>query len=559
MPLAFYSKNKTDKKYLDMKRLIFTLISVVLGLTGVKAVSFIPIDITDPAEPVTINLKQGANYMQITAIESNTLHFNVGYYGIMLFECNAQGEEGNNLSVGYDNEGHRIFSCEIEEGKTYYFSTSSITEKSIDVIVYYGSGEGVPITLSSNYSDGDIYTISSSNLELTFDRIVDVNHNWIEYGEESDGTFRVKEEIPAGYIHGILTTQYFYNIELSKFIREMSEDGKLKVGDKFRITLEGIHDANDESVIYGDDGNYSVTLVMGEMPGELVSVDPAQGTTLYTYYPEGGDEGLLTFTFTDDLNTDKSKVNVNVSYGDTEAGSYGSYNPDFTIEGKTVVVDLRGYRFPEKVESSREGEVQTMITMTIKGLTTADGREIITNNSSAGTNAIVVTYPLKKQEITFYYDFLPSDGSSLDGYSEIIIWLPEEAGGITFEKVQLQWLNNRGTLQTKNFMAEDVPFTYDKNYAGYVSHIPLTGVSKDREITLVVVGAMLSNGDSVEITGKFNTSLTGIDSVLGEDANAAVKLYTIDGILVKEAPAGNVLNGVKKGVYIMNGKKVVVR
>ena len=398
-----------------MKRLIFTLIGIVLGLTGLKAVTFTPIEINDPSESVTIKLQPGANYLQLKAIESNTIHFNVGYFGIMMFECNAMGEEGNNLSISYDAEGHKIFSSEVEEGKTYYFSTSMITEPSIDVTIYYGN------------------------------------------------------------------------------------------------------------------------------------------------YPETGEEGLLTFTFTDELNTDKSKVTVDLSYGDSEAGSMGSFNPDFTIEGKTVVVDIRGYRFPETVETSRNGEVQTVITMNIKGLTTADGRAILTNNASAGTSGIVVTYPLKKQEISFYYDFLPTEGSSLADCSEIIIWLPEEVGVLTFDKVLLQWLNNRGTLQTKEFKAEDVPFAYDKSYAGYVSHIPLAGVSKDREVTLTVEGGMLSNGDSVEITGKFNTDPTGIDSVLGDDANAVVKLYTIDGILVKEAPAATVLTGVKKGVYIMNGKKVVVK
>lgn len=154
---------------------------------------------------------------------------------------------------------------------------------------------------------------------------------------------------------------------------------------------------------------------------------------------------------------------------------------------------------------------------------------------------------------------MPTEGSSLADCSEIIIWLPKNVGVITFDKVLLQWLNNRGTLQTKEFKAEDVPFAYDESYKGYVSHIPLAGVSKDREVTLTVEGAMLSNGDSIEITGKFNTDPTGIDSVLGDDANAVVKLYTIDGILVKEAPAATVLTGVKKGVYIMNGKKVVVK
>lgn len=542
-----------------MKRLIFTIFSFVLCLTGMHAVSFTPINITDPSEQVTVKLASGTNYLQIKALENNTLHFNVGYYGVMLYESNALGEQGNILSMNYDNEGKKVFSCEIEGGKTYYFMTNPILESS-EILVYYGSGEqSIPISVTSNLSDGETYYISGTNLELAFDRIVNVQHNWIEYGENSDGTFSQKEEIPAGYVNGILTTQYYYNVELSKFIREMCDAGKLNSGDKFKITLEGISDANDASVIYGEDGNYSITLVLGEMPGSLVSVNPEEGTTLYTYYSKDGKDGQLTFTFSDDLNEDVSKVSVVVSYGDTEAGSYVTFNPDFTIEGNTVIVDLRGYRFPETVDSSRGGSTNTSITVSISGLTTADGRDVITNNASAGSDAIIVVYPMKKQEINFYYDFMPTEGSSLDGYDEIIVWLPEEVGSISFSKIQLQWLNNRGTLQTKDFMPEDVPFVYEAGYAGYVSHVPLAGVSRDREITLVVEDAMLSNGDSVEITGKFNSNPTGIDAVLGVDADAPVKLYSIDGVLVKEAPAASVLTGVNKGIYIMNGKKVVVK
>ena len=542
-----------------MKRLIFTFFSLILCLTGIHAISFTQIEINDPSEQASVTLASGTNYFQITAIENNTLHFNVGYYGVMLYESNALGEQGNLLSMSYDDMGQKVFSCEVEAGKTYYFMTNPVLDIS-DVIVYYGAGaQSIPISVTSNLSDGETYYISGTNLELAFDRIVNVQHNWIEYGENSDGTYSQKEEIPAGYVNGILTTQYYYNIELSKFIREMSDAGKLNSGDKFKITLEGISDANDASVIYGEDGNYSITLVLGEMPGSLVSVDPEEGTTLYTYYSKDGEDGLLTFTFSDNLNEDASKVNATVSYGDTEAGSYVTFNPDFTIEGNTVIVDLRGYRFPETVDSSRGEATNTSITVSISGLTTADGRDVITNNTSAGSDAIIVVYPMKKQEINFYYDFMPTEGSSLDGYNEIIVWLPEEVGSISFSKIQLQWLNNRGTLQTKDFMPEDVPFTYDANYSGYVSHVSLAGVSRDREITLVVEDAMLSNGDSVEITGKFNSNPTGIDAVLGVDADAPVKLYSIDGVLVKEAPAASVLTGVNKGIYIMNGKKVVVK
>ena len=57
---------------------------------------------------------------------------------------------------------------------------------------------------------------------------------------------------------------------------------------------------------------------------------------------------------------------------------------------------------------------------------------------------------------------------------------------------------------------------------------------------MTVDNAYLMNGDPVTITGTFNNTGTGIDGV-------------------KEGKAGEVLGGLKKGVYITEGKKVLVK
>ena len=50
---------------------------------------------------------------------------------------------------------------------------------------------------------------------------------------------------------------------------------------------------------------------------------------------------------------------------------------------------------------------------------------------------------------------------------------------------------------------------------------------------------------------------TGIDSVIAEENIASGNVYTING--VKVLHAGESLNKLSKGLYIINGKKVIVK
>lgn len=53
-------------------------------------------------------------------------------------------------------------------------------------------------------------------------------------------------------------------------------------------------------------------------------------------------------------------------------------------------------------------------------------------------------------------------------------------------------------------------------------------------------------------------NVTAIEDVLGEDVDATVNVYTIDGVCVKSGvKSSEALDGLRKGIYIVNGKKVV--
>lgn len=53
-------------------------------------------------------------------------------------------------------------------------------------------------------------------------------------------------------------------------------------------------------------------------------------------------------------------------------------------------------------------------------------------------------------------------------------------------------------------------------------------------------------------------NVTAIEDVLGENVDATVNVYTIDGVCVKSGvKSSEALDGLRKGIYIVNGKKVV--
>lgn len=499
----------------------------------------------------TFDLKIGGiNYFYITAPATGMLEFNVGFSSTIFSLTDSQwSEEGKTMLTSDMTDEGKVIKCDVVEGETYYFSTSPILDP-ITVIVSYDTGE-TKISLTCNYNDGDKFNLTDSNLDLTFNQIVSVDKKLVIYG---DG---IQEEIDDSYINAIFVNSYYYSILLRDLVKHLMDGGKLDVGDKFTIRLEGIHDKENPDKIYGEDGSFQITLELAEMPATLVSVVPADGSELEPFYPEGGEEGFIVFTFSEPLNEDKTNVKVNMAWGDKEAGSFEEYKPAFTIEGNTVTVDIRGILIPDEVDAGRGMDTKTKVTITLNGLTTANGGTVETNYPDMGTSSIIVIYGVKEQE-NLFYDFIPMNGcASLEGYDEIIIWTNVP---ILYDGIALGWLDARGGQRSRTYTPDQIPFTWDDYYEGYLAHIPITTISlKNGPVTVDVVNARQLNGSSVTISGTFNTMATGIDSVVAGNPDADVKVYTIDGRMVREGKAATATQGLEKGVYIVNGKKLLVK
>ena len=549
-----------------MKKTLFFLFAALMSFVSMSAQEQRPVDnnmieLASVDDEATFTFNANVHAFTFQAIEDGIIEFHVGWSSVMIYSTDRAFTEATKVMLNKqaDSEGNFYF-WEVEKGKTYYFSTSVLTDP-VEIKVRYGTGDP-GILIEANYEDNSLYSVTGRDLELTVDRQVSVAKYVVIYGDDN-----IEEEIPADYIQANYAMSYYITIMLGGLTDYLMDGGKITYGDKFTIRLEGIADANDPSTIYGEDGVIQRTFTLGEKPATVTNISPASGSEMYTYYPTDGEDGVVTFTFSDPLDETAEDVTCKVVYGDMEAGSYAELTVPFAISGNTVTVDLRGITFPENVAGGRGGSSlqQTNISITIRNLKTVDGREVQTNSEGSGISAVVASYRIVKQEIQYAVFWDPDQSNTLifreNDHVTCYITQP-----IHFDGVTMTYWNGSGRELSKTLTLEDNPeyltYGYDEDMGAYAIYISLNGVSfYNQGVTISLNNASLMNGDEIQVSTHYEGSRTsGIDAVVtGGDADAVVKVYAIDGTFVKEDAAGTVLQGLPKGLYIVGGKKVVVK
>lgn len=430
-------------------------------------------------------------------------------------------------------------------GETYYFKTGFVMDAAT-VEVYYDDGSlETGITLKSSYENGDTFYLNGENLELTIDRDVNIDSFKILYGE--DGSV----EIPSEDIIPNFFNNYYCSINLNPTIENLVNEGKLSEGENFKVRIEGIADKNNPEIVYGEDGSFEISLVLGKLPATVTGISPVSGSNINTYYIEGADEGIITFTFSEDI---QNVGEVSYSYGDAEAGSYVKGALSYQIEGNTVAVNIQGITFPEKVVTTSSGEVQTVVTIAFSSIKTINGSDVEPNIDGKLLGAM---YYVVKENISYSSEITPLDGGSLDNVSEIVVWTNVK---IFYDGVELGYKDKDGLDCQKLFTVEECPSVYDEDEEGYIMTVPLKGIEFGAgNVEFEVKNVMLTNGDKKEIKATFTTSgsSSGLQDVLSYGEYAVV--YDLNGILVIEGVVNDIIGSLEKGkAYIVNGKKIVV-
>lgn len=152
----------------------------------------------------------------------------------------------------------------------------------------------------------------------------------------------------------------------------------------------------------------------------------------------------------------------------------------------------------------------------------------------------------------------PADGSTVESLTEIkLTWTNAEEAEDTYEStLPITVTNAAGEVVTRGEC-----YIYDGDDANVLHLVFYDEVTEEGTYTVTIpAGRMLLDGTAAPAYSLTYTvgDPTGIGSVI-TDENGRYNVYSISGVQVKSADSKSALKTLKPGLYIINGKKIVVR
>ena len=256
-----------------------------------------------------------------------------------------------------------------------------------------------------------------------------------------------------------------------------------------------------------------------------------------------------------------------------EGGEYSKEIPSeikITLSGEGAKVNsaLVTYGMNTRVpaEAKVEGKV---ITVTVPeaalaenniGVSVAAVNENGTPISYGTDGVILLTYQMPKN-ILVPTEVTPADGSTVKSIATVELTVDSKYG------VGELNTNNVITVKKDGAEASNISAAIDYATGDDMNKMMITftpEITEDGTYTVVIPEETFYdlNGNlfNPELTYTFIVDKsTNIGGVEVEDANAVVEVYSVDGCLVSKGKKADVMKKLVKGIYIINGQKVVIR
>ena len=346
----------------------------------------------------------------------------------------------------------------------------------------------------------------------------------------------------------------YISINWFNTLMQWYRDGKINAGDELTVTLTGIRDEYNSSnrPDFGDGpGKLVLKYKMAGIPAQLVREKgtPNSGVRDFmSYYLPGGDTGLVSLIFSGELDPECHPI-AEIQYGDQDNIEVGMYyeRAPINVDGNTVTVDLQGVtRFPEEMIPGLQP--QSTIALIVSNIKSADGQYVLTGQV-ASPYSYGFSYNLKSVVYSIAADWVPAAGSSLNSGQEMEMWVLN-GQKIHFDSVDFSFSKD-GVANKVSVPYSDLTSTVDSADAMlYYFKAPAIDADADSEITVSLGGLLCADGldHSSDIFVRYKSGSSGVEGILEEGSDNI--FYDLTGRQVKTP---------SKGIYICNGKKIVVR
>lgn len=369
------------------------------------------------------------------------------------------------------------------------------------------------ITLGINYENGAEYSFSNIDgaVIFEFNRLVTVENAWIipESGEK----------IAIEEVTDMHTVKFYYYCQIAPQIKELIKTGKITVGSKFKIMLEGIKDGANPAIIYGQDGTATIELIAPRLPATFVSVSKPNNSTIDGYYKPGDENAKITFTFSENVNCTTAKI----SYGNPEEDTFGEIDLPITCSENKIIADLGGINL-----NADQIKGNTSITIILGRIRTIDGT-LIEGNIAGSPGAVGVSYNVKKKLADDVYGGF--ENTDIDTAEKLECYV---SAPITFDGAMLTYTLN-GEEASTIIPAKQITVTPEED-GGITLFVPIANLSFDAgKVTAEIINAQTEDGSIVDLGKKEYTSK-------GKIAPTICTSITPAPGVISEAPRAFVLN-----------------
>ena len=496
---------------------------------------------TPPAAGSVKMIFTGQDITAYTTPEHNTDDINLSY------------------TFSWGANGTKVLVYNLAEGETLYFYSSSTQTIGDGTMTVGVKPTSISLIETSPSLDQGLFSCSTYyTISYLFDEPV----------QATSATLRYQQDGETKYVGIPMTVgNSSIDVKVSESLMNLYREGVISEGDEVTIRIVGVRSSAYDDVRYGSNGRLETKFKVAAKPAEIVSTTnfPDTGMTDFlSYYLPGDPAGIVSIEFDRELNANR-EPSVSLSYGNPEDLEHQMYfeNLNYKYEGRKFSADLTGkLRRPTDMQPGISTEsAQKVILLSIGDLYTSDGQRVYTASESAYTR-FGIGYNIKVLDYVVATDFTPARGGQVKADTPVELWILNGTKCM-FDGIDLTY-TKEGQKQRLSLPKEqlDVKADPDDTDALLINFdMPDLGADPDTEVELDLFGLIFADGldhsDNVHGYFKWNAS-SGIQNV-DEAENATADVYSVDGIRVLACASEAQLRQLPAGLYIMNGRKVVVK
>lgn len=381
---------------------------------------------------------------------------------------------------------------ECTEGTTYYIASTFVWNGGSFEIIF--RTEALPLELTECTPEQNTeLDAAKAKISLTFNQEVSISGCTMTSGTNSANLT----------VNGITA---YWGVEASAKLVEWYQAGTLNEDDEVKFTFTGITASADNSIVYGTDGTLELTYTVGAEPMMLTSTtntpeSDTPVTDFKSYYMSGDNTGIITLTFSKDLNSTLPEVYLEI--GDRETSPYKETLTPTRLGNNMLFINLKNkVRTYENMNISSDYKT---ITLTVRNVKDADGNSAY-SPLQGNVGSFSFTYNFKE------VNYNPTSMWSVDGNESslsissdsknIEYWIREaDTSPFSFTGVEINYTAD-GAAQTKTLANSEL--TIDESEPG------------ERTITIPVPNI------TIDANTEVNVKFTGVER---PDGGTDLSLY----------------------------------